>query len=113
MNRNHRKHLKGASNSLQVLLHRNKIWESKSQYFNSFKNTDLLPTLYFLLLFNDFKLYLHHVHCKPKMELILEGHAKIITTVVGERPGDKRGLLESGVMQEGKNVNICILRGMF
>ena len=67
--------------------------------------------------FIDFELYistfLRNVHCKPKMEFILEGLAKIITSNVGERPGDKRGLLESGVMQEGQNVNICILRGMF
>ena len=36
------------------------------------------------------------------------------TVEVGERPGAKSGLLESGVMLEagaGREVNLCILRG--
>ena len=41
----------------------------------------------------------------------LDGHAKIMTTLVGERPGAKSGLLDSGISEPTNKVNICILRG--
>lgn len=41
----------------------------------------------------------------------MEGHVKILTTVEGERPGAKSGLLESGIKKPRDSVNLCILRG--
>ena len=34
-----------------------------------------------------------------------------MTTVEGERPGAKAGLLESGIREPTDSVNLCILRG--
>ena len=39
------------------------------------------------------------------------GNIKMMTTSVGERPGAVTGLLESGVDEATKTVNLCILRG--
>ena len=44
-------------------------------------------------------------------EEFLHGNVKIMTTLVGERPGAKSGLLESRISEPTENVNICILRG--